>query len=305
MEPVSDYTELFTIGQLARRTGLPVRTIRFWSDSGLVTPACRSVGGYRLYDAEAVARLDLVRTLRELGLDLKAVRGVLARQVTVGDVARAHVTALDAEIRTLQLRRAVLRSVARRGSTTEEMRLMHELARMSAEERQRIIDEFVDHAFDGIDSDAPGAGIAQAMRKMPAELPADPTPEQVDAWVELAELVSDESFGARVREMAVAGAQHGNQELPSDPQLTLEHAGAAVTAGIAPESAEGKAILDQIVNPELPAQDRARLADQIQTFTDRRVERYWQLLGVLNGWPTFPPQAPAFEWMIAALRAHQ
>src|ERR1700761_7881852 len=58
--------ELFTIGQLSRRTGVPARTIRFWSDQGLVPPTARSAAGYRLYDAEAVARLDLIQTLREL-----------------------------------------------------------------------------------------------------------------------------------------------------------------------------------------------------------------------------------------------
>lgn len=301
---MSDHTELFTIGQLAHRTGLSVRTIRFWSDSGVVAPSGRSVGGYRLYDAEAVARLDLVRTLRELGLGLDTVRRVLARQVTVSDVARAHVRALDAEIRALQLRRAVLRSVAARGSTTEEMRLMHKLARMSAEERQRIIDDFVAHAFDGIDPDAPGAHIAQGMRKMPAELPEEPSPEQVDAWVELAELVSDEGFRARAREMAVAGSQAAEQPGPGDLEPILAQAGGAVAAGIAPESAEAKEILDRIADPGTSAEDRARLADRLATFTDRRVERYWQLLGILNGWPAFPSRVPAFEWMIAALRAH-
>ncbi|MFG3496779.1 MerR family transcriptional regulator [Streptomyces sp. NPDC047886] len=140
---MSDHTELLTIGDLARRTGLPVRTIRFWSDNGVVAPTGRSTGGYRLYDAEAVARLDLVRTLRELGMDLNTVRRVLSRQATVRDVARAHVRALEAEIRTLQVRRAVLRRVARHDSTTEEMRLMHELARMSADERLRLVDGFV------------------------------------------------------------------------------------------------------------------------------------------------------------------
>jgi DNA-binding transcriptional MerR regulator len=301
---VSDHTELFTIGQLARRTGLPVRTIRFWSDSGVVAPTGRSVGGYRLYDAEAVARLDLVRTLRELGLDLDTVRRVLARQVTVGDVARAHVCALDAEIRTLRLRRAVLRSVAARGSSTEEMRLMHKLAQMSAEERQRVIDDFVAHTFEGIDPDAPGANIAQGMRRMPAQLPEEPSPAQVDAWVELAELVGDEGFRARVREMAVVGAQAGSQEQPVAPEAVFEHAGKAVDTGIAPESAQGKEILDRVVDPGLPAGERARLADRLATFTDRRVERYWRLLGILNGWPPFEPRVPAFEWVIAALRAH-
>lgn len=60
-----------TIGQLARRTGLSVKTIRWYSDQGLVPPAGRTASGYRLYGVEALARLELVRTLRRLGIDLR------------------------------------------------------------------------------------------------------------------------------------------------------------------------------------------------------------------------------------------
>ena len=313
MDAVSDRTdrapaaELFTIGALARRTGLPVRTIRFWSDSGVVTPVGRTTGGYRLYDAEAVARLELVRTLRELGLGLETVRRVLARQTTVREVAEAHLRVLDAELRSLHTRRAVLRWVARHGSTTEELNLMHKLARMSAEERQRLIDDFVREAFDGIDPDAPGAHLAQGMRTLPAELPADPTSAQVEAWVELAELVGDAEFRQRVRQMAVAGAAQGEPDAgpaAPDPATVGEHAGRAMREGVDPASAEGGRILDRIVDPGLSGAERLRLADQLATFTDARVERYWQLLGVLNDWPPRPSLVPAFSWLIDALRAH-
>ncbi|WP_329065002.1 helix-turn-helix domain-containing protein [Streptomyces sp. NBC_01429] len=304
LSDVSDCTGTLTIGELARRTGLSVRTIRFWSDSGVVAPSGRTAGGFRLYDAGAAARVDLVRTLRELGLPLETVRRVLDRQVTVRDVAGAHVRALDAEIRTLMVRRAVLDRVARHGGTTEEMRVMHELARMSVDERQRIIDDFVRESFDGIGPNAPGAQLAQAMRTMPGALPANPTPEQVDAWVELAELVSDEPFRRRVREMALAGARGERQPEGPDPAKVMEHAGRAVHEHIAPESAAGKEILYRIVDPGLTAAEHALLADRLATFTDRRVERYWQLLGALNGWPQAPSGVPAFEWLIAALRAH-
>ena len=53
-------------------------------------------------------------TLRELGLGLAEVRRVLDRQATVAEVAATHVEALDTQIRTLRLRRAVLATVARR-----------------------------------------------------------------------------------------------------------------------------------------------------------------------------------------------
>jgi len=294
--------ELYTIGRLARRTGVPVRTIRFWSDIGLVTPAGRSAGGYRLYDTEAVARLDLVRTLRELGLGLEVVQAVLDRRRTLAEVADVHARALDAEIRTLRLRRAVLRTVARRGSTTEETALMHELARLSARERQQIIDDFVDRTFAGVD----GGGIANAMREMPAELPDDPTAEQVDAWVELAELVHDDGFQKRVREMALGGSAEPAENPPEglDPKPVLEHAGAAVAAGVAPGSPAGREVLDRLVSPSMPAAERTELRERLEKYTDARVERYWRLLGVINGRAPFPSAVPAFTWVIEALRAH-
>ncbi|MEU4640374.1 MerR family transcriptional regulator [Micromonospora sp. NPDC023814] len=298
---MDDRTDLFTIGQLARRTGLSVRTIRFWSDLDLLPPTGRSPGGYRLYDAAAVARLELLRSLRELGIGLDDVRRIVDRQSTVRDVAQAHVRALDAEIRTLRLRRAVLRSVTRRGSTTEELRIMNDLARLSARERQRIIDDFVAEVFDGVDVDL-GAGLAQAMRALPADLPDEPTDEEVDAWLELAELVADPDFRRRVREMAVAGSADATAP-PPEPMPSVEPARAALAAGIDPASPEARAVLDEMVDPTLTPDQRRAMADGIAAFTDRRVERYWQLIGVLNRREPFPPAVPAVEWLVAALRA--
>lgn len=332
---MSDHEELFGIGRLAERTGLPVRTIRFWSDEGLIPPAGRSAGGYRLYDAAAQARAELVRTLRDLGLDLRTIRRILDRRTTVADVARAHVTALDAEIRTLRLRRAVLWSVARRGTSNEEMMTVHELARLSARERQQIIDDFVEQAFQGVPDDGPGAQIARSMRQMPADLPDDPSEEQIEAWIELAQLTADPAFRQRVREMALAGAaassspgvatsvatgtatdtaapegpggaitEDGRSQVRVAPATVMEHAGGAVKSGVSPDSAAGRQVLDRIVDPAAPAADRRRIADELETFTDRRVERYWQLIGLVNGRPPFDSGTPAFEWLIAALRAH-
>ncbi|WP_280434233.1 MerR family transcriptional regulator [Nocardia carnea] len=302
---MTDRDTLFTIGQLAQRTGLDARTIRFWSDAGLVPPTTRSPAGYRLYDTEAVARLELVHTLRELDLDMATVRAVVERQTGLAEVAAAHARALDAEIRTLRIRRAVLRSVAHRNSTTEELRIMHELATLSAAERQRIIDDFVDEAFAGIEPDAPGAHIADGMRSMPATLPDDPSPEQVDAWIELAELVRDQGFRDRCREMAVTGARAGDARVPEADTAAgtaaMEAGTAALEAGIAPDSAPAADILAQAL-PDVV--DRTALADQMATFTDRRVERYWSLLGIINGWPARPSMIPGAEWLIDALRAH-
>jgi DNA-binding transcriptional MerR regulator len=303
---MSTDAELLTIGQLARRAGLATRTVRFWSDAGLVPPAGRSAGGYRLYDAEAAARLELVRTLRELGLGVEVVRAVLCRATTLAQVAAAHVTVFDQQIRVLRLRRAVLAAVATRGTITiEETLLMHKLTQLSARERQQMIDDFVDGVFAGVAPENPGAGIAGRMRQLSAELPDDPSPEQVDAWVELAELIADEDFRLRARSMALAGQHAGQQSgeqgaAPGlDYQAVQEHVGQALADGIAPDSPQARSVLDRIV----PAAERPRVLAQLETFTDARVERYWQLLAVLNGQQPFPPAVPAFSWLIAALQA--
>ncbi|MEU0480952.1 MerR family transcriptional regulator [Streptosporangium sp. NPDC006013] len=302
---MNDVTGLYTIGQLAQRTGLQARTIRFWSDSGVVPPVQRSGGGYRLYDAEAVARLDLVRTLRDLGLGLDAIQQVLEKRTTLSEVADLHVKALDAEIRTLKIRRSVLRILANRDSFTKEIALINALARLSARERQQIIDDFVDRVFaDVVDEDA--TLVAGWMRDLPSDLPEDPTSEQINAWVELAGLAGEESFQQTVRRMVLSGEENNRLEYGLNLRpLVLEHAGAALSRGIAPESAGASLILKRIIPDDLPAEETAALITWLDMVAEPRVERYWQLLSLLKGQQPSPPAVPAFEWLLAALRAHR
>jgi DNA-binding transcriptional MerR regulator len=312
---MDDDGPLITIGELARRTGLTVRTLRFYADSGLVAPAGRSDAGYRLYDADAAVRAELVRTLRELGVDLPTIRRVLARELTVAAVAATHAAALQTQIRVLRARRAVLQAAARRGSEPQEMKLMHRLAQLSDGERRRIVAEFVDEIFDGLDADS---GIVARMRGAMPDLPDEPSDEQLEAWIELAELVADPDFRAVIRRMAERGAadRTAADGLP-DPadamrvaQLVADRAGAAAAGGIQAGSPAARPLVDELAaafaelhgrsdGPEF----RAWLAEALDTFADRRAERYWQLLAVMNGWPPQPSSAAAWEWLIAGLRA--
>jgi hypothetical protein len=84
----------------------------------------------------------------------------------------------------------------------------------------------------------------------------------------------------------------------------MEHAGAARERGVPPESAEGAEVLNRILAGTPGGQHRPDLLAQLETGTDVRAERYWQLVGIINGWPPFPAHVPAFEWTITALRAH-
>ena len=69
--------KLMLIGEVAERTGLSLRTVRHYGEVGVVGPAERSEGGFRLYTEAEVRRLELVRRMRPLGFCLEDVRGLL------------------------------------------------------------------------------------------------------------------------------------------------------------------------------------------------------------------------------------
>ncbi|MFJ8871666.1 MerR family transcriptional regulator [Streptomyces sp. NPDC102473] len=304
-----DATTLYSIGELSRRTGLSVRTIRFYSDSGVVEPTTRSPAGYRLYDLDALLRLELLHTLRELGMDLATIQRVLDRELSVAEVAAAHADAMDVQIRVLQLRRSVLRVLAGREASPEETTLMHRLTQLSGEERRRLIDDFVESTF----GDADPAAVTMVRAATP-DLPDDATSEQVAAWVELAELVGDEDFRARMRRTAVRQAAGRPLDIECDAsdelmELTRQKVAEAVDSGIDPHSDRSATVIDDLVHrlAEMLARTpdtgfRHWMAQQFEEAHDPRVDRYWRLVWIVNGWQVAPNLIPVYPWLIQALR---
>ncbi|TCO51568.1 DNA-binding transcriptional MerR regulator [Kribbella antiqua] len=189
-----------SIGELARRARLSVKTVRYYSDQGLL-PSRRTAAGHRRYDGTAVARLDLIRTLRALGIDLPTVRRVLDQERSLADVATAHAEALAVQIRTLRLRHAVLTVAARRHSP-EELELMNTL-----------IADFLSSTL----GDDPN--FAAMRQNLTPVLPDDADAVQVGAWLELAALVQDEDFRAAVRRLAAGYRRIAGDALWHDPEL--------------------------------------------------------------------------------------
>ncbi len=68
------------VGEVARRTGLTVRTLHHYDRLGLLSPSARSPAAYRLYTAEDLARLQQIQSLRQLGLPLAEIRTCLERR---------------------------------------------------------------------------------------------------------------------------------------------------------------------------------------------------------------------------------
>ena len=70
------------VGELAKRSGLTVRTLHHYDHIGLVKPSARSESGYRLYDRRDIARLHQVQALQRLGLPLADIGAVLDNPAT-------------------------------------------------------------------------------------------------------------------------------------------------------------------------------------------------------------------------------
>lgn len=75
-EPISN-PHLLRIGDLARQTGKTVRAIHLYEEQGLLSPATRSSGGFRLYEASAVERVRWIELLHGLGFSLHEMRELI------------------------------------------------------------------------------------------------------------------------------------------------------------------------------------------------------------------------------------
>jgi len=87
------------IGELARRTGLSIRTLHWYDEIGLLKPAQHTASGHRLYGAANVQRLQEIRSLRHLGFTLEEIRDLLRRPgLSPARVLRLHLAELRARI---------------------------------------------------------------------------------------------------------------------------------------------------------------------------------------------------------------
>ena len=70
-----------TTGQVARRSGVGVETLRFYEREGLIAEPPRNASGYRAYPEEAVAQIQFTKRAKELGFTLKEIKELLSLRV--------------------------------------------------------------------------------------------------------------------------------------------------------------------------------------------------------------------------------
>jgi MerR family copper efflux transcriptional regulator len=108
------HVRVFTIGALARATGVSTPTIRYYEEIGLLPPASRTAGGQRSYDEADLSRLTFIKQCREFGFGIDQVRVLLELSISADrdcaetrDIAQLHLDEVRqklVELRSLEQR---------------------------------------------------------------------------------------------------------------------------------------------------------------------------------------------------------
>jgi DNA-binding transcriptional MerR regulator len=123
----------FKVGELARQTGLTVRTLHHYDEIGLLSPSHRTQSGHRLYGDEDLARLLQILSLRQLGFSLEEIGDCLTRPgFSLGSVLELHISRLGERIEAQQKLRSRLEAVATRLRSAETVSVEDFLHTMEA-----------------------------------------------------------------------------------------------------------------------------------------------------------------------------
>jgi len=303
---------LLTIGALARATGIGVKTIRHYSDTGVLPPADRTDSRYRLYRETDRARLEVIRLLRSLDFDLPTISALLGRRQTVRHSLRAHLGVVDAKLRTLRRTRAVLARAET--SPTDDSALaalerLHAVAVLDAADRGAVLRQTMERYLDGVPADV--TWQSRLWDVAFKDLPDDLSDGQWSALVELIDLVQDEDFGRR---LADQGRSYWTHVAAADPRATARLASLVLVAARAADreeshrSARSRRLTRRFVALSARAAGRRPtraferwMLDQGLKH-DARSERFWILVAIIRGWPTEPrPEVRGYRWLLAAL----
>ncbi|MFD4125368.1 MerR family transcriptional regulator [Streptomyces globisporus] len=317
----SSHDGLCTIGELAEHLGVSVKTVRFYSDRGLLPEASRSVGGHRRYGPDAVERLGMIRSLRGLDLSVPEVRRILDEQDAqdgregtgaggaLEDAVAGRLRVLGSELAALRWREAALRLVQECPSAERPDRLRL-VGAVAAPPNTASLARFW---RSWLPPRMPARSVTAFLEAAVPPPPDDPLPAQVLAFARLHAFVTRPCGGGagagscQPRAHGVTGAR-ASAVLYAGLAEAYDLAGAEQRRGAEPSPGEA---LDGFVDAyastygarDTPAFRRVlagRLAD------DPRIDRYWELTAEVISAPGGPPEptpGSAHDWLLAALEA--
>ncbi|WP_331766250.1 MerR family transcriptional regulator [Embleya sp. NBC_00896] len=291
---------LWSIGELAGHAGVTVKTVRFYSDRGLLPEAARSAGGHRRYGPDALDRLRLIRSLRALDLPVPDVGRVLDRQDALEDVIAGQLREVGSRLAALRWREAAL-GLLRDCAPEERADRLRLIGAVSAPPDTAALARFWRR---WLPARLPARVVSAVLEQAVPQPPADPTPAQVLAFARLHAFVSGDCVGTERGQPAAHRPDGGYRPEVLYDGLGETYALASSELRSRRPPHEGEA-LDSFVSAYACAGGtrdtptfRRRLSDQLAA--DPRIDHYWQLAAELSG-PSAPTAGAAHDWLRAAL----
>lgn len=274
--------EVWSIGELAERAGVSVKTVRYYSERGLLPEGGRTGGGHRRYGPGALERLRSIRALRALELPVTDVGRVLDQGTVWEDVVAGRLREVERRMTALRWHEASLRLLrdAPAAERAERLRLLGGLATPpDTTALARFWRRTLPVRF-------PARLAAAVVDVAVPEPPPDPTPAQVLAYARLHALVA----AAPAPAVHLADVPHRPSALYEGLAEAYELAAAHRTEALDRFVA---AYADALGTRDTPA-FRRRLARLLATGADPLIGRYWQLVAELRA-PEHGPTAGALH----------
>jgi DNA-binding transcriptional MerR regulator len=301
--------KVLSIGAAAEVAGVSVQTLRHYDKLGLLVPSQLTAAGYRRYSEKDCARLEMIRALREVGFDLDTIRRLLDAELDPADAVELRLETLETEQRALQRRQLLLRAALNpdRQEVLARLRKKHVLVKLDRLEREEFLAKHL--GWKATDSPASQAVWRAAVFDLPEEM----DDSQLEAWIELAEMVADGTFRRALERQLQSGGgfdEAAMTEWTRTSERLLAELVREMRGGSRPSDAVSEALLDAWTAGF--ARLHARPADRefvcwvlehFESLNDPRIVRYWQLISKIKGLPPRNAHAEAFGWLLSSLRA--
>ncbi|WP_420032057.1 MerR family transcriptional regulator [Streptomyces sp. cg28] len=308
MTPGSGSDGLWSIGELAEHAGTTVKTVRFYSDSGLLPERARSAGGHRRYAPDALDRLRLIRSLRGLGLPVPEVRRVVEERAGAQGVLE---DAVAEQLRTLGSRLSALRW------QEAALHLVHSSPPEERADRLRLVgalgtppstDPLARFWRAWLPPRMPAASRTAFLEAAVPQPPDAPVPAQVLAFARLCALVSRPCGGTTPTQPAAHHAAGARESalLYAGLAEAYDLAARRIRAGSGPAAGEALdcfvATYARVAGCRDTPDFRRGLAPRLAA--DPRLDGYWDLVAELITVPGGAPEptpGSAHDWLLAAL----
>ena len=131
------------IGEVAERTGVTQRTLRFYEEKGLLWPPTRMEGGFRLYSEEDVSRVEHIRRLQDLlGITLAEIKEMVEAEEVLSELKAQYRPDSDVSEKKRQLQKAIDVVSRQHGIVSQKAEQMSEM-KSQIEERLRTFDRWM------------------------------------------------------------------------------------------------------------------------------------------------------------------